>query len=169
MICFRQISPSDFRWIHRVESEAFGRPDEAVLVEKLRAEGRVLLELVAEAHADVVGHLLYSNLPILGEHRTLQGAALAPVAVLPAWQRRGLGGGMIRMSLPMLAHQGVDAVVVLGDEEYYSRFGFSRSVAEDSLISPFPPDAPLMALELQDGCLFEFKGRLQYAKSFGLA
>jgi putative acetyltransferase len=166
MISVRPASTADRDAIREVEAEAFGRTDEALLVEELRAAGCVVLELVAEAHGKVVGHILFSDLPIESAERTIAAVALAPMAVSPPWQRRGVGGALILMSLPMLLDKAREAVIVLGHPDYYPQFGFSAELVA-GLEGPFSGPA-LMGLELKPCGLAEFKGRLRYADAFGL-
>lgn len=167
MISLREAEPGDYAAARRVLTRAFGQPDEADLVEALRAEGVVILELVAESDQQVAGHILYTELPIEASDCAVRAAALAPLAVDPDFQRRGIGGALIHMSLPMLAHAGVDAVVVLGEPAYYTRFGFSPELAA-GLQSPFPPGPHFMALELSPGSIDGLTGRLCYARAFGV-
>ncbi|QOY85307.1 GNAT family N-acetyltransferase [Paludibaculum fermentans] len=167
MISLREWAPDDQPATRGLLIRAFGRPGEADLVEALRAEGAVILELVAEMGQQVAGHIVYSRLSLDPARESLQMAALAPLAVDPEFQRRGIGGALIHMSLPTLAHAGVDAVVVLGDAAYYSRFGFSPELAA-TLQSPFPPGDHFMAMELSPGSIEGCRGRVCYARSFGL-
>lgn len=167
MIGLREAGPEDYQDIQGLLARAFARPDEAALVEALRAEGAVLLELVAETGQQLAGHILYTELSIETGDGVVRAAALAPLAVDPAHQRRGVGGALIHMSLPMLAHSGVDAVVVVGDAAYYTRFGFSPELAA-TLQSPIPPGDHFMALELSPGSIEGCGGRVHYARAFGL-
>lgn len=157
----RDAVPADFSAIHAVVAAAFARPDEAVLVDRLRADGDALIELVAEEHGGIIGHILFSRLGI-GDMR---GAALAPLAVAPADQRRGIGGALIRAGLEECRHLGVPAVVVLGHPDYYPRFGFDAALAA-RLDAPFTGPS-LMAIELAPGALAP-GGRLRYAPAFGI-
>lgn len=166
MISLRTTEPEDFAAIREVLFAAFETAEEAQLVEALRAEGCVILELVAETDEGIAGHILYSELPIDSATRTIRGAALAPLAVHPAHQRHGIGGALIHMSLAMLAHEGVEAVVVLGLPDYYPRFGFSANLAA-KLETSFS-GTHLMAMELQPGCIEEIPARARYARAFGL-
>ena len=166
MISLRPAEPEDFAAIRTVLLSAFETPGEANLVEALRTEGCVILELVAENDEGVNGHILYSELPIEAANRTVRGAALAPLAVHPAHQRLGIGGALIHMSLPMLAHEGVEAVVVVGHPGYYPRFGFSASLAA-RLDTPFP-GPHLMAMELEPGSIEGLDARPRYARAFAL-
>jgi len=84
----RDAAPSNYAAIRQVVRHAFGQDDEANLVEQLRADGDVLAELVAASGIALQGHILYSPLAIERDGETLKAAALAPVSVLPAFQRR---------------------------------------------------------------------------------
>jgi putative acetyltransferase len=95
----------------------------------------------------------------------LHAAALAPVAVLPAFQSQGIGGDLIRAGNARCAMLGLDAIIVLGHADYYPRFGFSAAAAE-SLDAPFSGPS-FMALELRPGSLSK-SGRVRYAKAFGV-
>jgi putative acetyltransferase len=85
--------------------------------------------------------------------------ALAPVAVLPRYQRQGIGRRLIRHGLDTLRGPGERVVIVVGHPEYYPRFGFSSALA-CSLESPFAPEA-FMALELSPGALKGIRGRVR--------
>lgn len=161
----RDASPGDFAAIRAVLRHAFLQADEANLVEQLRADGDVLVELVAASDVAIQGHILYSPLAIARDGATLKAAALAPVAVLPAFQKQGLGGELIRAGNARCAELGLDAIVVLGRADYYPRFGFSAAAAE-SLQAPFS-GPHFMALELKPGVL-KNGGKVRYAKAFGV-
>ncbi len=167
MISLRPASPEDYPEIRYILERAFDQRNEADLVEQLRAGGFDALELVAESGGCLAGHIFYSPLPIEAPSRTVRAAALAPLAVHPDFQRRGIGGALIHMSIPMLAHSGFEAIVVLGHPDYYTRFGFSPDAAS-SLRHPFPPGPHFMALELDPGVLENFPGQVRYPPPFGL-
>ena len=152
--------------IRSIHEAAFGRPDEADLVESLRSEGAVLLSLVAGVEQRVVGHILFSRMSIETSNGPVPAAALAPVAVFPDHQRRGIGGQLIRSGLDLLRERGEQIVIVLGHPGYYPRFGFSSEKAH-SLESPFPPEA-FMATELSSGALDGIRGKVRYPAAFGL-
>src|SRR5690606_1192004 len=106
--------------VRAVNDEAFGGPAEGDLVEGLRDGGHALVSLVAvdEERAEIVGHILFSRLPIGTEAGTLQGAALAPMAVRTHHQRAGVGSLLVRSGLEACRRSGVDVVVVLGHPAY---------------------------------------------------
>ncbi|MBA2894099.1 GNAT family N-acetyltransferase [Nonomuraea soli] len=105
--------------VWQVEAEAFERPDEADLLARLDPDKA--FSLVATVDGEIVGHVLFTWLPV-GEHRAL---ALAPLAVRPGVQGKGVGGELVRQGLARARALGAPAVVVLGDPAYYGRFGFA--------------------------------------------
>jgi len=133
-------------------------------VDALRDGGYARLSLVAEVENAVVGHVLFSALTLSTDHDAL---ALAPVAVVPEYQRRGIGTGLITEGLRVLAAQGHEIVLVLGDPAYYARFGFSPELAR-RLEHPYPKEA-FMALELVPGALRGVVGGVAYPPPFEAA
>jgi putative acetyltransferase len=163
--------------IRALHQAAFGGLEEADLVDRLRVDGEVLLSLVAELGAGIAGHVLFSRMWIetpgrLGAAGVLSAGALtaavalAPVAVLPAHQRRGIGGQLIRHGLDRMRERGEKILIVVGHPAYYPRFGFSTGKAR-RLESPFPREA-FMAMELLPGALDGVSGKVVYPAAFGL-
>ena len=165
-VIVRSENPEEQGVIRLVNEAAFGRPDEADLVDRLRSEGVVLASLIAELETRVVGHILFSRMSIETASNRVPAVALAPVAVLPEQQRRGIGGKLVKHGLDLLRRQGEQIVIVLGHPDYYPRFGFSTEKAR-SLASPFRPEA-FMALELRPGALEGVCGKVRYSDAFGL-
>jgi putative acetyltransferase len=159
---------ADYDGVHELICLAFGRDGEASLVDALRAEGAVQGSFVAEIDGRIVGHVLFSELLIVGETVTVPALALAPVAVLPACQRLGIGTRLIWHGLDACRKQGHRIVVVLGHTGFYPRFGFSSDLAA-RLESPFSGKPSFMALELTQGALQGVSGRVRYASAFGIA
>src|ERR1700733_6030988 len=145
-ILVREEQPRDRDQVRKVNETAFGRSDEADLIDKLRTEGAVLLSLVAEVDGQVIGHIMFSRMTVETRQRPVAAVSLAPMAVLPEHQGRQVGSQLIRRGLAQLREKGEHIVIVLGHERYYPRFGFSCEKARH-LASPFPPEA-FMALEL---------------------
>ena len=163
----RDEDPSDFGEIAALLDLAFGGTGESSLAAGLRAEGAVIAALVAIGNdGRVLGHVLFSELPIKTAAGSLRATALAPLAVLPAHQRQGVGAALVRAGLAVCRERGVAAVVVLGDPVYYPRFGFSPEIARN-LRAPFRGPA-FMAMELVRGCLDGANGTVRYAAAFGL-
>jgi putative acetyltransferase len=161
----RDAAPTDYAAIRTVLAHAFPANEEADLVEQLRADRDVLVELVTASDAAIQGHILYSPLAIERDGAAIRAAALAPVAVLPGFQGRGIGGELIRAGNVRCAALGLEAIVVLGHANYYPRFGFSAQIAE-SLQAPFS-GPHFMALELKPGALGA-GGKVRYATAFGV-
>ena len=157
---------TDDAMIRQVNEAAFAGAEEADLVDALRQEGVVLLSLVAEVERRIVGHILFSRMSVETADDPIAAIALAPLAVLPAYQRLGIGGALIQAGLDTLRGRGEQFVIVLGHPEYYSRFGFSTERAR-ALESPFPPHA-FMALALIPGTCEQIHGRVSYPRAFGL-
>jgi putative acetyltransferase len=162
----REEVPGDVEEIATLLDLAFGGTEESRLVADLRADDAVIAALVAVEHGRVLGHVLYSELPIETDGKPLRAAALAPLAVLPAHQRQGIGAALVRAGLAVCQDRGVAAVVVLGDPDYYPRFGFSATAARN-LRAPFRGPA-FMAKDLVRGCLDGVNGTVRYAAAFGL-
>jgi len=141
----------DVAGIAAVASAAFGRPDEAELVAALRADPAAWLPQLSLVAADgdaVVGHVLLSR-AVLDGPRGGPAAALAPVAVLPARQGRGIGTRLVRAVLAAAAEAGERLVVVVGHAAWYPRFGFTSARAQ-GVEAPFPVDDDVwLALDLQ--------------------
>ena len=161
----RDATVRDHPAIRAVIRHAFGRSAESDLVEKLRADGDVRVELVAASDIAIQGCIFYSPLAIERDGGVVRAAALAPVAVLPAFQGQGIGGELIRTGNARCAALGLEAIVVLGHADYYPRFGFSAAAAE-SLDAPFS-GPHFMALELRPDVL-KAGGRVRYARAFGV-
>jgi len=127
MICVREEGPDDIEAIRRLNEKAFGQLAEANIVERLRENCPNLLSLVAIQADQIVGHLLFSPVSIEGDGKTMQGMGLAPMAVLPEYQRRGIGSLLVQEGLEILNNRSCPFVMVLGHPEYYPRFGFERA------------------------------------------
>jgi putative acetyltransferase len=166
VVIVREERASDVEAIRNINRLAFGGDEEADLVDALRAGGHVIASLVATDGDAVVGHILFSPLAITTETGAIAAAALAPVAVLPEQQRRGIGSALIRRGLELCTDRGCVAVVVVGHPDYYPRFGFSAELARP-LRAPFSGPA-FMALELVPGSLSGVEGTVRYAPPFGL-
>jgi putative acetyltransferase len=140
--------PEDFVAITNLHALAFGRPNEAKLVEQIRKSDRYIpqLSLVAELDAQIVGHILLSYVD-LADRKAL---SLAPIAVHPEHQNHGIGSDLIRLSLAEAERLGELIVIVLGNPKFYRRFGFETST-EYGIRSPFDvPDEFFMVKYLTE-------------------
>jgi putative acetyltransferase len=164
MLLIRPEAPADHDAIRKVNRLAFGQKDEAKLVDALRDGGYARLSLVAEDEDRIIGHILFSDLPIHMPDGVVDGLALAPMAVIPSHQRQGIGTALVRRGLRLCKEQGHKIVMVVGHIGYYPRFGFSAKLAEP-LACPYSGPA-LMALELLPGALNGVVGELRYPPPF---
>lgn len=158
----RPAAPEDHEAIRAVVVAAFGQPDEAILVDALRADGDALVELVAEEDGAVVGHILFSPLKTDTGARF---AALAPLSVRPDRQKDGVGVMLMQVGHELCRAAGVEAVIVLGHPAYYPRVGYSAEAA-GTVKAPFAGPS-FMALALKPRAL-DAPVTVTYAKAFGL-
>ena len=152
--------------MHAVNVSAFETPSEADLVDALRAQATPVVSLVAEDDGGLVGHIMFSPVT-LPEHPGLRIAGLAPMAVEPEHQRKGVGSALVRAGLEQCRQLGFGAVVVLGHPAYYPRFGFSSSRRFGIGCEYDVPDDVFMVLELQPGFLHGASGKVKYHAAFG--
>jgi putative acetyltransferase len=126
----RPEKPADAAAIGEVVTAAFGQRNEAELVERLRGEGELVLSLVAEDDGAIIGHVAFSRVWIEHNGARSPGIGLAPVSVLPDSQRKGTARALIGAGHLRLKTIGEKIVFVLGDPDYYKRFGFSHEIAK---------------------------------------
>lgn len=166
MIFIRPEQPADIPAIHHVVEqafqEAFGSTAEADLVDKLRANGKAIVSLVAVEDDQIVGHILFSEVT-LGDATII---GLAPVAVLPRHQKQGIGAMLINEGIEACRDAGYTAMVVLGHPEYYPRFGFVPANRFGIKSEYDVSDETFMAMELQPGALASCAGVAKYQAEF---
>ena len=163
----RQEKKEDFNSIYEINKQAFKQQDESELIERIRASKHFVpeLSLVAEENGKIIGHILFSKIKIIGEQE-YESLALAPMAVLPDFQKQGIGGRLIKEGLIKARELGFNSVIVLGHKDYYPRFGFERA-SKWNIKCPFEvPDEAFMAIELNIGALAEKSGVVEYPKEF---
>ncbi len=120
----RAAATADAPGILALVTQAFGQDAEANLVDRLRALDRLTCELVAEECGVIVGHIAFSPVRIGDDSGAGLWWGLAPLAVAPASQKRGIGSTLVRTGLDAARSAGASLVVVLGEPDYYGRFGF---------------------------------------------
>ena len=154
----RDAKPADHEPIVQLVTAAFGRPDEARLVERLTTDGDTVLSLVAVEKGMILGHVLLSRMTA-----PIRALGLGPVAITPARQRSGVGRQLIAEAIERATAQGWQAMFVLGEPAYYGRFGFDAAQAE-GYASPYAGPY-LMVLPL-GGPLAATTGPIDYAPAF---
>lgn len=167
----RTTTESDLAAVLNVETEAFGHEKEAKLVDGLLHDPTAapLLSLLAFEDEEPVGHILFTKVRIVdgeGSECTISAAILAPLAVVPLAQGKGVGGKLIEEGLRLLKERGVELVFVLGHPGYYPRHGF-RPAGVLGFEAPYPiPEkhaAAWMVQELRPGVIGGITGRVACA------
>jgi len=166
MLIIRPETPEDVDSIHYVNEQAFGQEDEAKLIEKLRNHGVLTISLVAIRDGEIVGHIAFSPVVIESERSSFEAIALAPMAVLPAYQRKGIGSQMVRAGLEECRRLGQEIIVVLGHPDYYPRFGFIPAKPRGIDCEFEAPDEAWMVLELREGALTGKSGTVKFQSDF---
>jgi putative acetyltransferase len=166
MIFIRRETAEDFAGIHEVNEQAFGQPGEAALVDRLRLRSTLTISLVAVQENQVIGHIAFSPVTFSPDFPALRAVGLAPVAVLPSQQRRGIGSQLVRAGLVECRRAGYGLVLVVGYPAFYHRFGFvATNLFNIRCEYPVPEDA-FMLLELQPGALTGVAGVARYQPEF---
>src|SRR5436309_5535890 len=115
----REEAPENYEAIRNLNRIAFRGNIEAELADRLRSAGLVVVSLVAIENNEIVGHILFSELPIETDHDLIDAVSLAPTSVNPKWQRQGIGSALMRQGLQICRERGKAIVVVLGHLGYY--------------------------------------------------
>jgi putative acetyltransferase len=159
--------PADEEQVRLVNQRAFGGPGEAMLVDALRsADGAI--SLVAEIELRIVGHILFTPVQVEGMQAVGSAVGLAPMAVMPEYQRAGIGSQLVRAGLEVCRSLGHVLVVVVGHPGYYPRFGFVPATTRGlEYERPLPPGV-FMVLELKPGSLSGARGIARYRPEFSM-
>jgi putative acetyltransferase len=160
--------PDDFERVEAVVAAAFESDAEARLVSALRKTTDPQLSRVAvriDEPGEILGHIFYSPVTIVGSGPSIPVAQLSPLAVDTAHQRRGIGAALVRESLVACASIGWKAVFLVGNPAYYRRFGFEMAKPLGFSL-PGPLDPFLQVREIESGALDGITGRIELAAAF---
>lgn len=170
----RQERDGDFPHIFDLTEAAFARAEESdhreqFLVERLHRSATFIpqLSLVAETDdGEIVGYVLLTEVRIVSENGTATSLAVAPLAVRPGFQRRGIGAALLGKAHETAAALGYGTAVLLGHEKYYPRFGYRRAI-DYGVEFPFdvPPEL-CMIRELRPGAADGLSGTVHYPAPF---
>jgi putative acetyltransferase len=162
----RAENSDDIPAINRINELAFGRPNEAALVDRLRQAADPYISLVATDSGQAVGHIFFSPVWIESQDALSTGMGLGPLAVLPEHQNRGVGSLLVREGLRECQHIGRELIVVVGHAAYYPRFGFVQA-DQKGLRCEYPvrPEV-FMVAELKPSALMGVHGLVKYRPEF---
>jgi len=158
----------DFEAVSKIHLSAFNQSFEAELVDNLRRHSLFAksISLVALFKNLPVGHLLLFPVFIKGDRTVFATLSLAPMAVLPDFQRLGIGSKLVETALDEAKTSQFGSVIVLGHPGFYPRFGF-KPASQFYIKSPFDvPDEAFMVAELEAGSLKGIAGTVEYPASF---
>ncbi|QEC51940.1 putative N-acetyltransferase YhbS [Anseongella ginsenosidimutans] len=169
----RQETQEDRSYVFKLIEAAFKNIEhtdhkEQFLVERLRKSQAFIpeLSLVAELEKKIVGYILLSKIKIRNEAAEFDSLAVAPVAVLPEYQNRGIGGLLLTKSHERARALEFKSAVLLGHADYYPRFGYKEAASFDIKLPFDVPSENCMAIELVEQGLSGVTGTVQYPQEF---
>lgn len=161
----------DYEAIKKINDLAFGQEDEGRLVEKLRKKNDFIPELssIAKINKKPVGHILFYPVYIRSKKTNHISLSLGPMAVLPDFQKKGIGKKLVQNGLARAKRLGFRSVIVVGHPNYYPKFGFQLA-STWGIEAPFEvPDNAFMAIELEKDALKNINGTVIYPPEFNAA
>lgn len=166
-VTIRREEAKDYKKVCEVTRSAFQQETECKLIEKIRKGKHFVpeLSLVAEVDHEIVGHILFSRITIVGDS-VFESLALAPMAVIPEFQKQGIGTKLIKKGIEEAKELGFNSIIVLGHKDYYPKFGFTRA-SNWGIKCPFEvPDEAFMAIELTERAFEDKAGTVKYPDEF---
>ncbi len=165
MIKIREERTEDYDSVRIINDLAFGTSEEGRIVDKLRKACQEIISLVAVSGEKIVGHILFSPAEI--KDTNIIGMGLAPMAVLPDFQKQGVGSVLVKEGLRRIKKTDCPFIIVLGHEQYYPRFGFEQA-SKYGLKSQWEgvPDEAFMAMILDKTVMAGVSGVASYRDEF---
>ncbi|WP_214228226.1 N-acetyltransferase [Pedobacter sp. B4-66] len=175
-IKIRTEEKTDTNAVFHLIEQAFAKMEESdhkeqFLVERLRKSDAFVPELsiVCEFDRKIIGYVLLTKVKIIDEpHKETGSLALGPIAVLPEFQEKGIGGKLIRFAHLRAKDLGFSSIILLGHDKYYPKFGY-KMLKNYGIRLPFSvPDENCLAIELVENALQGVNGTVKYATEFEL-
>lgn len=158
----RDTKNSDLEEVFKLIQSAFGNRAESDLVRRLISDGDVLINLLAESSDSIIGNVVISKTTMEPDVGLFCGG-VGPLSVLPELQSLGIGSKLMKGAINESKKLGMDALFLLGDPEYYKRFGFTVSKVRNGFsVEHF------QELQLIKDCLINVKAKakVNYADAF---
>lgn len=167
-VTIRQEQPGDYESIKRLNDEAFGQENEGRMVNALRKTSKFItsLSLIAEMNNNILGHILFYPVTIKTDKGNYDVLSLAPLAVLPADQNKGIGSKLVKKGLEHCKETDFDVVIVVGHPNYYPRFGFKPASKWNIKLPLDAPEEAFMVLELKENTLDRYAGTVIFPKEY---
>jgi putative acetyltransferase len=156
----REAQESDLEAVLNLIHSSFSNKAESDLVKQLISDNEVLLNLVIESSNTIIGNVVVSKVTMEPDMGLFCGG-VAPLSVLPERQSSGIGSQLMKEAIKKSNEMGMDALFLLGNPDYYKRFGFNISnLKSDYRVEHF------QELELTRNCLVNLKSKVTYANAF---
>jgi len=172
-ITIRQEREKDHETVEKLIAAAFKEVEysdqsEHFLVRKLRKSEAFIpeLSLIAIFNEEIVGHILLTKISIENDEDSFESLALAPVSVLPEFQKKGIGGKLIQAGHRIARSFGFKSVILIGHATYYPRFGYKKASTFGIQLAFEVPDENCMAIELAENGLVKVNGTVRYPRAF---
>ena len=166
MPLIRPEQSADFEPVRALLLTSFGREAQARLVDRLHASAKIAAALVAEDKGRILGYVVFSRIGASAREGEVSALALASLAVVPAFQRLGIGSALVSAGLDRCRSERLARVLVFGDPVYFARFGFAPA-KRFGLKCPFPAgDDSFMAMELEPGAFASVSGTVRFGHEF---
>jgi len=174
-ITIQQESNSDHKIVFELiraafKEEKYSDQKEHFLVAHLRNSTAFIpaLSLVAVVENKIVGHILLTKIKIKNQEDTVDSLALAPVSVLPSFQKKGIGSQLITYAHQRAKDLGFKSIILVGHKDYYPRFGY-QPLGQYGITLPFElPPENCFGIELVENALKAIEGVVEYPKAFYL-